>query len=165
MYINRVRTMKKKSKLLRCVRAKFGQILSVCILGILLGDSIWDRMMPTVQNQVSSAIPEPEPQSAEVLLIAGDDSGIDIGSRSLPSGVMHVNRYEFARQIAISILVEHDHEISDERVSFMRDVNADGTAISQFADSYGRAIERGIARFEVLAPARPQKQVETVSTH
>ena len=162
MYISRVRTMKAKSTLLKRMRMKIDRIVIAFVLGILLFDSVWARV-----SQIQS---EPVPvvrskaRSSGRLLVSAVDSHEMSGAADLPTGVMHVDRYEFARQIAISILVEHDHKISDHEVSFMRDHKSDGTAISQFADAFGRAIERGVTRFEMPARSVPDQPSQAVSS-
>tara|TARA_R110002072_G_scaffold42064_21_gene119083 strand:- start:405352 stop:405819 length:468 start_codon:yes stop_codon:yes gene_type:complete len=139
--------MKEKPSLLDKIRPCLDRVLMLAVIGLLLGEVYMSRGATGVRAQSGIGLPE-QANAAGNLLIAGRSSGTDFGTDD-GLGVMRVDRTAFARQLAISILVDHEHEITDQRVSFLRDQSRSGTAINQFADSFGQAIERGLLKFEL----------------
>ncbi len=151
MYIHRVRTMKAKSSLQRYIKLDLVRVVMLMMLGILLMDCAWGhyRDQLNVHAKITPINQPTKPKFQQQLKLSSvQTSSIDENDDQDTHSMM-VDRDEFARQLALSILVNHQHEITDYRVSFLRDPKKSGTALKQFANTFGRAIEQGVTGHEL----------------
>ena len=51
-----------------------------------------------------------------------------------------IDRDEFGRQVAVSVLITHPHDITADQIVIYRDKTRSGNALQQFADLMGGAI-------------------------
>ncbi len=108
----------------------------VMVLLLLLADCVVRWCFPVVNTQLSAKPIEQHEAAAGVLLqFQGDQD---------PKAHLLVDKEHYARQIAISLIVNEDHEITDHRVTYKRDPDKSGTAIQQFSEIYGDAIKSGL---------------------
>jgi hypothetical protein len=144
MYIPRMRPRSRGIKSLRLERFSLDRVLMICMLAILLGDAVLHRALTNQSRQPIALQTTPHASLAPVFLQPSSDED--------DASILKVDRLEYAQQIAISLIVNHDHEITDDRVVFKRNPKDKGTAIKQFSQAFGDAIQCGLETQESSSP-------------
>lgn len=140
MYIPRMQPRSSGIRTIRIPSISLDRTLLVLVLLLLVANSI-DHGSEYISSRGATET-KPEVASMEPLFVLA--KGTPTGQFGESDTILRVDRLDFARQIAISIIVNEDHEITDHRVTFKRDPDKQGTAIQQFAEVFGRVIEQGI---------------------
>ena len=68
------------------------------------------------------------------------------------SKLIEIDRRLYCEQVALSALVRQQHEITPDKIVFIRDPRLPGNAIQQFSTVFGYAIDTGLSKIE--SPSR-----------
>ncbi len=123
---------------------KHGSAVALALLPVVGYGVVRDGIMPIATQRAAGQAPVSAAPTAQATPRAS------LETQSLPEGVL-VDRREYARQAAVGILLSQRHDIHESHLVFYRDPDRPGSAIDQFADRFGEAIDRTSARETRLA--------------
>lgn len=93
-------------------------------------------------NPIFSSAP-PAPRATIVGRMESDSDQITM-NQAQPSKIVQIDRSEYCQQVATSVLLKFNHQITDDQIIFTRNPRIPGSAIQQFSRAFGYAIETGL---------------------
>ena len=128
------------------VRINFG-IFCIGALGTYALIMFSSTTMPSENNNASGINPifSSAPPSPRATIVGRMDSDQISMQQQQPSTIVQIDRSAYCQQVATSVLLKFNHQITDEQIVFMRNPRLSGSAIQQFATAFGYAIETGLA--------------------